>query len=97
MINARLVELCARLVQCALGRRLKAEYRPPGEVHIDNRVHRRDANSPMRYSPWTIAPSGYSVVCILALKRRRDMAWTRPKLREICIGLEINGYLPAKL
>ena len=21
------------------------------------------------------------------------MAWTRPKLREICIGMEINGYL----
>ena len=20
------------------------------------------------------------------------MAWTRPKLREICIGMEINGY-----
>jgi coenzyme PQQ precursor peptide PqqA len=26
-----------------------------------------------------------------------DMAWTRPKLREICIGMEINGYLPGKL
>jgi coenzyme PQQ precursor peptide PqqA len=25
------------------------------------------------------------------------MKWTRPKLREICIGLEINGYLEAKL
>jgi coenzyme PQQ precursor peptide PqqA len=25
------------------------------------------------------------------------MAWTRPKLREICIGMEINGYLPAEL
>jgi len=24
------------------------------------------------------------------------MAWTRPKLREICIGMEINGYLPAE-
>ena len=25
------------------------------------------------------------------------MIWTRPKLREICIGMEINGYLPAEL
>ncbi|MBV8457441.1 MAG: pyrroloquinoline quinone precursor peptide PqqA [Acetobacteraceae bacterium] len=25
------------------------------------------------------------------------MAWTRPKLREVCIGMEINGYLPAEL
>jgi len=25
------------------------------------------------------------------------MAWTRPKLREICIGMEINGYLPGQM
>ena len=24
------------------------------------------------------------------------MAWTTPILEEICIGLEINGYLPAE-
>jgi coenzyme PQQ precursor peptide PqqA len=24
------------------------------------------------------------------------MAWTTPTLIEICIGLEINGYLPAE-
>jgi len=24
------------------------------------------------------------------------MAWTTPILTEICIGLEINGYLPAE-
>jgi coenzyme PQQ precursor peptide PqqA len=29
--------------------------------------------------------------------RRRSMAWTRPKLREICIGMEINGYFAGKL
>jgi coenzyme PQQ precursor peptide PqqA len=28
---------------------------------------------------------------------RNPMAWTRPKLREICIGMEINGYFAAKL
>jgi len=26
----------------------------------------------------------------------RHMAWTTPTLVEICIGLEINGYLPAE-
>ena len=26
----------------------------------------------------------------------RTMAWTTPTLVEICIGLEINGYLPAE-
>jgi len=25
------------------------------------------------------------------------MAWTTPTLIEICIGLEINGYLPIEL
>jgi len=25
------------------------------------------------------------------------MAWTTPTLIEICIGLEINGYLPAEI
>jgi coenzyme PQQ precursor peptide PqqA len=25
------------------------------------------------------------------------MTWTTPILVEICIGLEINGYLPAEL
>jgi coenzyme PQQ precursor peptide PqqA len=25
------------------------------------------------------------------------MSWTTPTLVEICIGLEINGYLPAEL
>jgi len=25
------------------------------------------------------------------------MAWTTPTLVEICVGLEINGYLPAEI
>ena len=31
-------------------------------------------------------------------RKREDkpMAWTTPVLVEICIGLEINGYLPAE-
>jgi coenzyme PQQ precursor peptide PqqA len=31
---------------------------------------------------------------IVAIKHSR--AWTTPTLFEICIGLEINGYLPAE-
>jgi coenzyme PQQ precursor peptide PqqA len=27
-------------------------------------------------------------------QREESMAWTTPVLIEICIGLEINGYLP---
>jgi coenzyme PQQ precursor peptide PqqA len=29
-------------------------------------------------------------------KEKTPMAWTTPILVEICIGLEINGYLPAE-
>jgi coenzyme PQQ precursor peptide PqqA len=28
--------------------------------------------------------------------RKATMSWTTPTLVEICIGLEINGYLPAE-
>jgi coenzyme PQQ precursor peptide PqqA len=28
--------------------------------------------------------------------RRTGMYWTTPTLVEICVGLEINGYLPAE-
>jgi coenzyme PQQ precursor peptide PqqA len=31
------------------------------------------------------------------MTRNSPMAWTRPTLREICIGLEINGYLAGKM
>jgi coenzyme PQQ precursor peptide PqqA len=30
-------------------------------------------------------------------RRGMVMTWTTPTLVEICIGLEINGYLPAEL
>ncbi|MGB6541923.1 MAG: pyrroloquinoline quinone precursor peptide PqqA [Xanthobacteraceae bacterium] len=29
-------------------------------------------------------------------EKATTMAWTTPSLVEICIGLEINGYLPAE-
>jgi coenzyme PQQ precursor peptide PqqA len=32
----------------------------------------------------------------LAQLEEETMAWTTPTLVEICIGLEINGYLPAE-
>jgi coenzyme PQQ precursor peptide PqqA len=31
-----------------------------------------------------------------AIEKGTTMAWTTPTLVEICIGLEINGYLPAE-
>jgi coenzyme PQQ precursor peptide PqqA len=35
-------------------------------------------------------------VGVQEIMRRIKMAWTTPTLVEICIGLEINGYLPAE-
>jgi coenzyme PQQ precursor peptide PqqA len=32
----------------------------------------------------------------MAVKREIAMLWSTPTLIEICIGLEINGYLPAE-
>jgi coenzyme PQQ precursor peptide PqqA len=29
-------------------------------------------------------------------QQEETMSWTTPTLVEICIGLEINGYLPAE-
>jgi coenzyme PQQ precursor peptide PqqA len=29
-------------------------------------------------------------------RRETRMYWTTPTLEEICVGLEINGYLPAE-
>jgi coenzyme PQQ precursor peptide PqqA len=34
--------------------------------------------------------------CCLIWNRETRMYWTTPTLVEICIGLEINGYLPAE-
>jgi len=48
------------------------------------------------------APRRYPYDCpaIDACGRRKNeeetMAWTTPTLVEMCIGLEINGYLPAE-
>ena len=33
---------------------------------------------------------------VVGVRKEENMAWTTPILVEICIGLEINGYLPAE-
>jgi coenzyme PQQ precursor peptide PqqA len=52
----------------------------------------------------TFCSRGYTADCgrdsfpkrdALNLKGRSDMTWTTPVIVEICMGLEINGYLPA--
>lgn len=29
-------------------------------------------------------------------KGNADMAWTVPTIREVCVALEINGYMPSE-
>jgi coenzyme PQQ precursor peptide PqqA len=43
----------------------------------------------LRLAPPIISPSNLE-------REEIPMAWTTPTLVEICIGLEINGYLPAE-
>jgi PqqA family len=45
-----------------------------------------------------VVPRGFSGIQIdpRVMKRETTMAWTTPTLVEICIGLEISGYLPAE-
>jgi coenzyme PQQ precursor peptide PqqA len=39
----------------------------------------------------------YCCQCVAAVQEEEiPMTWTTPTLVEICIGLEINGYLPAE-
>jgi coenzyme PQQ precursor peptide PqqA len=45
--------------------------------------------SALHHPVWTVAHQGYH-------EEEYTMAWTTPVLVEICIGLEINGYLPAE-
>jgi coenzyme PQQ precursor peptide PqqA len=43
------------------------------------------------------AAAGSVLLCCTGKREeRRPMAWTTPTLVEICVGLEINGYLPAE-
>jgi coenzyme PQQ precursor peptide PqqA len=44
-----------------------------------------------------LAIGDWAAYVAVSLKRRKkQMSWTTPLLVEICIGLEINGYLPAE-
>jgi coenzyme PQQ precursor peptide PqqA len=48
------------------------------------------------------AQSDYDYHCqgraVRPLPLREDvMAWKTPKIREICIGMEINAYMPSEL
>ena len=38
----------------------------------------------------------WQTACNASFAEDNPMAWTTPTLVEICVGLEINGYLPAE-
>ena len=37
------------------------------------------------------------ITMFLSNRRKIAMRWTKPKITEICIGLEINDYFPAEI
>ena len=41
-------------------------------------------------------PRAFALGSVRTTVRGNTMAWTTPTLVEICVGLEINGYLPAE-
>jgi coenzyme PQQ precursor peptide PqqA len=43
------------------------------------------------------AARGRTSALLRTAERKLTMSWTTPTLVEICIGLEINGYLPAEI
>ena len=48
-------------------------------------------------NPDYVEPNGPAARCFKNPDPRGNtMAWTTPTLTEICVGLEINGYLPAE-
>jgi len=73
--------------------RLPAAVSPPPRCddHAFARTLARRSKPP--YSNGAFSPVGARPA---AHVRERPMAWTTPTLVEICIGLEINGYLPAE-
>jgi coenzyme PQQ precursor peptide PqqA len=51
----------------------------------------------MRTYYWLFRNSAVGPDLVRAFRpKETNMAWTTPTLVEICIGLEINGYLPAE-
>jgi coenzyme PQQ precursor peptide PqqA len=77
-----------------------AVLRPEGASHptVRRGNYIRDRTFPTRELPGTLV---FTIIVMLALScitrtGRMIMAWTTPTLVEICIGLEINGYLPAE-
>ena len=50
----------------------------------------------LRYVALQPLAGGYARKKAMRKQEETIMAWTTPTLIEICIGLEINGYLPAE-
>jgi coenzyme PQQ precursor peptide PqqA len=62
-------------------------------------LHRTRKGPVFRCGPYRACLHGSRLRLILFVlgNPRKPMAWTTPILVEICVGLEINGYLPAEL
>ena len=63
-------------------------------------MRKGSGKAPTRVVKALVSGAGLALIyCCRSLRRLAEgttMAWTTPTLVEICIGLEINGYLPAE-
>jgi coenzyme PQQ precursor peptide PqqA len=50
-----------------------------------------------KHSPGVISSRRYRVGTLVKKQMERTMKWAKPRIEEVCIGLEINDYLPAEL
>ncbi|MGO9397396.1 MAG: pyrroloquinoline quinone precursor peptide PqqA [Xanthobacteraceae bacterium] len=80
-------------------------HTPCGQSAADSLAQRTHAKSTTKNFSWNVSALRWygksfsganNNPCKRRRKRRKSMAWTTPILVEICIGLEINGYLPAE-
>jgi coenzyme PQQ precursor peptide PqqA len=74
-------------------------------VGIDQRCFAAGASNPPSLAVRACTGTADGISCLLLRLAHMGpfhrpgamiMAWTTPTLVEICIGLEINGYLPAE-
>jgi coenzyme PQQ precursor peptide PqqA len=70
----------------------KGSFRPKEGARVIDKSYRHDCLNPKDPPEY----AAYVAPALSARGRETSMAWTTPTLVEICVGLEINGYLPAE-
>src|SRR5262249_41042676 len=74
-----------------------AQFVQASHFQTNNGLRRGKVHKTRQGTKATPPPSCHQTRLLVIMERRETrMHWTTPTLVEICIGLEINGYLPAE-